>query len=94
MEVAQAIAIARSHPELVTLVKDLDPQGILRVPTLPQSLSFGHRCIEVFFTEPYDSHREAGVLFSALVDLTLQQVVNMGSCRCNDKQDWSRNRSH
>lgn len=91
MEVAQAIAIARSHPELVTRVKELVPQGILRVPTHPQSVSCGHRCIEVFFTEPNDPHREARVLFSALVDLTLQQVVSTGSCHCDDESNESRN---
>ncbi len=91
MEVAQAIAIARSHPELVTRVKELVPQGILRVPTRPESIGCGHRCIEVFFTEPNDPHREARVLFSALVDLTLQQVVSLGSCRCDDKSYGSRN---
>lgn len=91
MEVAQAIAIARSHPELGKLVKELVPQGILRVPTHPQSVSRGHRCIEVFFTEPNDPHREARVLFSALVDLTLQQVVSLGSCHCVDSSYESRN---
>jgi hypothetical protein len=85
MEVAQAIAIARGHPELVTRVKELVPQGILRVPTQPGSLSYGHRCIEVFFTESYDRHREPSVLFSALVDLTLQQVVSLGSCHIEDQ---------
>jgi hypothetical protein len=91
MEVAQAIAIALSHPELVTRVKELVPQGILRVPTHLQSVSRGHRCIEVFFTEPYDRHRESRVLFSALVDLTLQQVVSLGSCHCDDESNESRN---
>ena len=87
MEVAQAIAIARSHPELVTQVKELVPKGILRVPTHPETVSCGHRCIEVFFTEPYDRHREPGVMFSALVDLTLQQVVSLGSCHCDDESN-------
>jgi hypothetical protein len=87
MEVAQAIAIARSHPDLMTQVKELVPQGILRVPTHFQSLSCGHRCIEVFFTEPYDRYSESRMLFSALVDLTLQQVVSLGSYHCAGKSD-------
>jgi hypothetical protein len=84
MEVRQAIAVARSHPELRARVTELEAHGILRVPTAPASAACGHRCIEVFFVPPNDVHMERSVSFSALVDMTLQQVVGAGSCRCTD----------
>jgi hypothetical protein len=87
VEMAQAIALAKAHPQIGPRVGELDAHAILRVPNDPAGPSYLHRCLLVIFTEPYDSHRESREKYSALVDLCEQRVVARGSCSC-DREDF------
>jgi hypothetical protein len=84
---AQAIAIARAHPEVGRQVGELDAHAILSIPADLAGPNYGHRCLLVMFTEPDDPHRELPVLFSAVVDLCEQRVLAFGPCPCDYLQD-------
>jgi hypothetical protein len=87
IEMAQAIALARAHPELGAKVKDLQAHAILQVCDDLRNASFGHRSMLVMFTEEADPHRELPVKWSALVDLNLQTLLTWGKapCDCSEK---------
>ena len=81
IEVAQAIGLIRSDPNLKTAVEGLEASGILRVPMNPHGPSYKHRCMHIMFTQQSDPHKEMPVLFSALVDLRLQKVIAYSETR-------------
>jgi hypothetical protein len=83
IEMAQAIALARAHPQLQDEVRDLAAHAILQVPHDPHGPSYGHRCIWVMFTDQADRHRESPVRYSAMVDLRLQTVLAAGPTPCS-----------
>ncbi len=83
VEMAQAIALARVHPDIKDVVESLSAHAILRVPMDPSAPSYRHRCLLVMFTDQDDEHRELPVLFSALVDLCEQRVLAFSSCSCS-----------
>lgn len=81
VEMAQAIALARRHPELSAHVAALQAHAILQVPSA-QSPYKDDRCLLVTFTDEDDPHVEREALFAAVVDLNLQQVLKAGTCPC------------
>jgi hypothetical protein len=74
-EVAQAIQIARAHPDLRSAVAKLDGHAILRVPDEPHQPSYRHRCMHVMFTKRDDVRIEHPVLYAAFVDMHMQRVI-------------------
>ena len=82
LEMAQAISLARAHPELGPATSKLEAHAILRVPPASDPDCSAHRCILVMFTEPNYPHEEQPVLYSALVDLTLQTILRSGETPC------------
>ena len=93
VEVAQAIGLARSDPEIKSATEGLDAGGILYVPMDPHGPSFKHRCIHVMFTEPPDPRKEMPVLFSAMIDLTFQKVIASSLTPCGEHHNKSSSRS-
>jgi hypothetical protein len=83
IEMAQAIALARAHPELRKEVETLDAHAILQIPRSPHSASCGHRCLLVIFTDQHDRHSESPAQYSAVVDLQLQAVLEAGPAPCD-----------
>lgn len=81
IEMAQAIAIARRDARIQAHVEGLLPNAILQVPH-PRSPHRDNRCLLVTFTEAADAHLEREALYSAIVDLNLQQVITAGKCTC------------
>jgi len=82
IEMAQAIALARKHPDLSTQVAALDAHAILQVPAADSPYE-DHRCLLVTFTDENDPHVEREALFVAVVDLNLQKVLKAGRCPCS-----------
>lgn len=82
IEMAQAISLARAHPDLRDKVQALVAHVILQVPNDPHGPSYGHRCMLVMFTGQDDPHRELPTHFSAMVDLRLQKVLVAGPTPC------------
>jgi len=82
IEMAQAIALARKHPDLSTQVAALDAHVILQVPPADSPYE-NHRCLLVTFTDRNDPHVEREALFAAVVDLNLQKVLKAGRCPCS-----------
>jgi hypothetical protein len=84
IEMAQAIGLARAHPDIRGRVRGLEAHAILSVPMDASSPNYKHRCMLVMFTAENDVHRELPVKFSALVDLCDQTVIAHGECTCGD----------
>jgi len=82
IEMAQAIALARKHPDLSTQVTALDAHAILQVPAADSPYA-DHRCLLVTFTDQNDPHVEREAMFAAVVDLNLQKVLKAGRCPCS-----------
>jgi hypothetical protein len=80
-EMALAIELASSHPALKDQVEGLEARAILQMPH-PRSPYREHRCLLVVFTEQPDPHVERRALYSAIVDLHLQQVIHAGDAPC------------
>ena len=85
VEMAQAIAIARAHPELSKFVDWMDAHAILRVRLDPHAPGYRHRCMHVMFTAPGDPDQEKPVLVSALVDLRIGAVIAFGTTPCGEQ---------
>jgi hypothetical protein len=84
IEMAQAIAIARDDAKLSGVVQKLHAHAILQTPD-PSSPYKDDRCLLVMFTDAEHAHLEREVLYSALVDLNLQKVINSGQAPCSAK---------
>lgn len=82
IEMAQAIALARSAPDLRKNVEDMSAHAILQVPDDPHGPSYGHRCFLVMFTDKDDPHKELPVRYFAMVDLRLQKILRSGLAPC------------
>jgi hypothetical protein len=89
-EIASAIEIARSHPALRDLVRDLVGHAILRVPIDEAEPSVARRCMWVMFTEPDDPTRELPTCAVALVDLGSMEVVGLRLDECAERDDDAR----
>lgn len=89
-EIRQAIAMARADARLKGKVEALDSHAILQSPVDPAHPLRGRRILWVVFSEPDDPRREMPARFTALVDLTEQNVVSAGEAPC---RSWSRSRS-
>lgn len=81
-EMTQAIAMARADARLRGKVEVLDAHAILQSPADPAHPLCGRRTLWVVFSEPDDPRREMPARFTALVDLTGQQVVWAGAAPC------------
>jgi hypothetical protein len=80
-EIRQAVELARSHPRLTEEVgDDLVGTAILVSPSDPESPSFNHRQFDVRFGCP----SERLPRFAAMVDLSREAVVRVGSCSGRD----------
>jgi hypothetical protein len=87
-EMRQAIAMARADARLRGKVEELDSHAILQSPVDPAHPLQGRRILWVVFSEPDDPRREMPARFTALVDLTEQEVVWAGEapCRRDDRR--------
>lgn len=87
IEIVQAMGIIESNPELQSKIKGLEGNAILRVPSDPHGPSYNHRCMHVIYTLKDDRYKELPVLFSALVDLTLQKVIAYATTPCGEEKN-------
>ena len=87
IEIVQAVGLIESNPEFRSKIEGLEGNAILRIPMDPHGPSYRHRCMHVMYTEKDDRTKELPVLFSALVDLTLQKVVAYSTTSCDDKHN-------
>jgi hypothetical protein len=74
-EMATAIDLARSHPDLRDAVRDLDGHAILRVSADRRHPSVMRRCMWVMFTDHDDPTRELLTQYVALVDIGAMEVI-------------------
>jgi hypothetical protein len=81
-ETKQAIAMARADARLRGKVEALDSHAILQSPADPAHPLRGRRILWVVFSEPDDPRRELPARFTALVDLTEQEVLWAGEAPC------------
>lgn len=81
-EMKQAIAMARADARLSGKVEALDAHAILQSPADPAHPLRGRRILWVVFSEPDDPRREMPARFTALVDLTEQEVLWAGEAPC------------
>lgn len=87
-EMKHAIAMARADARLRAKVEALDAHAILHSPAAREHPLRGRRILWVVFSEPDDPRREMPARFTALVDLTEQEVLWAGEapCRRGDKR--------
>ncbi len=81
-EIRQAIAMARADARLKGKVEALDSHAILQSPVDPAHPLRGRRILWVVFSDPDDPRREMPARFTALVDLTGQNIVSAGEAPC------------
>ena len=86
-EMAQAIATARADARLRGKVESLDSHAILQSPADPAHPLRGRRILWVVFSEPDDPRREMPARFTALVDLTEQDVLWAGEAPCRREDE-------
>lgn len=77
-EMATAIDLARSHPDLRDEVRDLEGHAILSVSPDPRDPSVLLRGMWVMFTDHDDPTRELPTQYAAFVDLGAMEVVASG----------------
>ena len=88
IEESQAIALAKQDPCLKGRLAGLDATAILQIPPNDDP-AYGHRLLWVMFTEPDNPTIEARALFTAMVDLDRQCVLEAGvaPCCCSSDAD-------
>jgi hypothetical protein len=86
IEERQAIALAREDSRLKGRLTGLDGTAILQIPP-DDDPTFGHRLLWVMFTEPDNPTLESRTMFTAMVDLDQQRVIDAGKAPCCSAPD-------
>ena len=86
IEESQAIALAKEDSRLKGRLAGLDATAILQIPPADDP-AYGNRLLWVMFTEPDNPTMEARALFTAMVDLNQQRVLEAGVAPCCSSTD-------
>ena len=88
IEESQAIALAKEDSRLKGRLAGMDATAILQIPPNDDP-AYGHRLLWVMFTEPDNPTMESRALFTAMVDLNVQRVLEAGVAPCCSSSDAS-----